>query len=150
VSANERLPPVPVLGFAELEALVRDCAYHVWLGVRLVSLDAAGVVIEMPWREEFVSDTQRRYTHGGILASLIDLSADYAIAAQLGRGVPTVDLRVDYHRPAFPGRLVAHAKVVKLGSTLASAEAHIFDENSHLVASGRGAFLTLTHRSMRT
>jgi uncharacterized protein (TIGR00369 family) len=143
MSAKERLPPAPVLGFAELEALVRDCAYHVWLGVRLVSLDAAGVVIEMPWREEFVSDPQGRYTHGGILASLIDLSADYAIAAQLGRGVPTVDLRVDYHRPAFPGRLVAHARVVKLGSTLASAEAQVFDEDNYLVASGRGAFLTL-------
>jgi uncharacterized protein (TIGR00369 family) len=144
MSNPERRQLEPALSFDELAALVRDCAYHVWLGVRLVSVDASGIVIEMPWREEFVSDTQARYTHGGILASLIDLSADYAIAARLGRGVPTVDLRVDYHRPAFPGRLIARAKIVKLGNTLASAEAHIFDETDNLVASGRGAFLTLT------
>jgi uncharacterized protein (TIGR00369 family) len=144
MSNTERLPKEPALSFEELAALVRDCAYHVWLGVRLVSVDATGVVIDMPWREEFVSDAEARYTHGGILASLIDLSADYAIAAQLGRGVPTVDLRVDYHRPAFPGRLVARAKVVKLGNTLASAETHVFDEENNLVASGRGAFLTLS------
>ncbi len=142
---KEPLPPspAPVLDFAQLDVLVRDCPFHAWLGVRLVSVDAKGIVIEMPWREEFISETQARYTHGGILASLIDLAADYAIAARLGRGVPTVDLRVDYPRPALPGRLVARARVVKLGNTLASAEAHVFDERDSLVASGRGAFLTL-------
>jgi uncharacterized protein (TIGR00369 family) len=131
------------LDFATLAAMVRDCPFHAWLGVKLRALDETGVTIEMPWRDEFVSDATRGYAHGGILASLIDLAADYAIAARLGRGVPTVDLRVDYHRAALPGTLVARAAIVKLGSTLASAEARVFDARDNLVASGRGVFLTL-------
>jgi uncharacterized protein (TIGR00369 family) len=132
------------LDFVALEAMVRDCPFHAWLGVKLRALDESGVTIEMPWRNEFISDPAGNYAHGGILASLIDLAADYAIAARIGRGVPTVDLRVDYHRVALPGTLVARARVIKLGATLATAEACVFDARDNLVASGRGAFLTLS------
>jgi uncharacterized protein (TIGR00369 family) len=134
---------MPVLDFATLDAMVQDCPFHVWLGVRLMSLNENGVAITMPWRDEFVSDPRRGSAHGGVLASLIDLAADYAVAAQLGRDVPTVDLRVDYHRAAMPGTLVARAAVIKLGGTLATAEARVYDASDRLVASGRGLFLTL-------
>lgn len=129
------------LTFAELETMVRQGPYHEWLGVRLAALEDDKVVIEMPWRAEFVSTRAGGYAHGGILASLIDLAADYAIAARLGHGVPTVDLRVDFHRPAMPGTLRAEAQVVRIGRTVATADATIFDQAAKLVASGRGVFL---------
>jgi uncharacterized protein (TIGR00369 family) len=134
----------PVLDFRALDELVRDAPFHRWLGVTLKSLSERGVEILLPWREEFVSDPKVRYTHGGILAALIDLAGDYAIAAQLGRGVPTIDMRIDYHRTALPGPLVARANVIRIGGTLATAEAQVFDNNGMLVASGRGAYLTLS------
>jgi uncharacterized protein (TIGR00369 family) len=130
--------------FEALDAMVRDSPFHRWLGVTLKSLTPDSVEILLPWREEFVSDPVVRYTHGGILAALIDLAGDYAVAAKLGRGVPTVDMRVDYHRSAQPGPLVARATVIKLGGTLATAEARVFDEQQRLVASGRGVYLTLS------
>jgi uncharacterized protein (TIGR00369 family) len=132
----------PALDFETLAAMVRGCPFHEWLGVELISLDETGIVIRMPWRVEFVSDPDRGYAHGGVLASLIDLAADYAIAARLGRGAPTVDMRVDYHRAAMPGPLTARATVIKAGGTLATAEAQIFNERDELVASGRALFLT--------
>lgn len=132
-----------VLDFAALEALVKDSPYHRWLGVALQSLSEQEVELVTPWREEFVSHPRLRYTHGGILATLIDLAADYAIAAKLGRGVPTVDLRIDYHKPAMPGTLVTRARVIKLGSSIATAEACVYDQNEALLASGRGVYLTL-------
>ena len=128
--------------FDTLAAMVEGCAFHLWLGVRLTSLNADGIEIELPWREEFSSDPDAPYAHGGVLASLIDLAADYAVAARLGRGVPTIDLHVDYHRAAFPGRLLARASVVKLGGTVGVAESRIFDDKGALVASGRALFLT--------
>lgn len=134
--------PSPAIDFDGLAAMVQDCPFHRWLCVRLLSLDAAGVAIAMPWRPEFASDDAGSYAHGGILASLIDLAADYALVARLGRGVPTVDLRVDYHRPAQPGLLVARAAVIKAGGTLGTAEARVFDAKDNLLASGRGVFLT--------
>jgi uncharacterized protein (TIGR00369 family) len=131
------------MAFADLDAMVRNSPFHAWLGVGLQRLDGDEIEIAMPWREEFVSHPTIRYTHGGILAALIDLAADYAIAAKLGRGVPTVDMRVDYHKAAMPGPLVAKASVVKLGGTLATAEARVFDAAGALIASGRGTYLTL-------
>ncbi|MFZ0599799.1 MAG: PaaI family thioesterase [Roseiarcus sp.] len=132
----------PALDFATLAAMVKDCPFHRWLGVELISLDETGIAIRTPWRAEFVSDPDRGYAHGGVLASLIDLAADYAVAARIGRGAPTVDMRVDYHRAAMPGRLIARAAVVKLGGTLTTAEARVFDERDELVASGRALFFT--------
>ena len=132
----------PALDFATLAAMVKDCPFHRWLGVELISLDETGIAIRTPWRAEFVSDPDRGYAHGGVLASLIDLAADYAVAARIGRGAPTVDMRVDYHRAAMPGPLIARAAVVKLGGTLTTAEARVFDERDELVASGRALFFT--------
>jgi uncharacterized protein (TIGR00369 family) len=130
-------------GFDALAAQVRNSPFHRWLGVELTRLSEEGIEIVMPWREEFVSDPVIRYTHGGVLAALIDLAGDYAVAARLGRGVPTVDMRVDFHRTALPGPLTARASLVKLGGTLATAEAKVFDEDDKLIASGRGVYLTL-------
>ena len=130
--------------FAGLDAQIKDSPHHRWLGVCLKALRENEIEIVMPWREEFVSHPKLRYTHGGILATLIDLAADYAIAAKLGRGVPTVDLRIDYHKAAMPGALAVRASVIKLGATLATAEARVFDENDALLASGRGVYLTLS------
>jgi uncharacterized protein (TIGR00369 family) len=138
----------PFLDFAALDAMVQNCPFHAWLGVRLLSLDQGEIAITMPWRDEFVSDPDTGYAHGGILASLIDLAADYAVAARIGRGVPTVDLRIDYHRAALPGTLIARAAVIKLVATLATAEARIFDANDVLLASGRGVYLTLVPRAV--
>ncbi len=133
--------PAPI-DFHALDKLVCGSPFHAWLGVRLETLDDDGITMHLPWREEFVSDPVVRYTHGGILATLIDLAADYAIAARIGRGVPTIDMRVDFHKAAMPGALTARARVIKLGGTLATAEAQVFDEAGALIASGRGVYLT--------
>jgi len=61
---------------------------------------------------------------------------------QTGRGVPTIDLRVDYHRPALHGDLTARGKVIRSGTQFATAEAEIFDKDGELIASGRGTYFT--------
>lgn len=130
--------------FQALDELVRRSPFHQWLGVRLHALSQDGVELLLPWRPEFVSVAGIGYTHGGILGALVDIAGDYAIAARLGHGLPTVDMRVDFHRPAMPGPLLAKACVLKLGRTLCTAEARIHDEAGALVASGRGVYLSKT------
>jgi len=101
-----------------------------------------GIEIKATWREEWVVHPGRRFTHGGILAAIIDVAADYAIAARLGRPVPTIDLRVDYHKAAMPGDVIAKARVLRLGGQYSTAEAYLYDSNGALVASGRGTYFT--------
>lgn len=126
----------------ELEAKLLRAPFHRWLGLKAVSVDEDGITLRATWREEWVVNPDRRYTHGGILAALVDLAADWALGVGLGRGVPTVDMRVDYHRPAMPGDLVCKGKVVRQGGMVSVAEAQIFDLDGKLCASGRGVYMT--------
>ena len=129
-----------VIDFESLDRTLKKPPFHQWLGIRLAALDEDGIEIAMPWRPEIVVNTDRGYTHGGILAALVDLGADCAVAAKIGRGIPTVDMRCDYHRVALKGELRVKAKVLKLGRTFASAEAFVYNEAGELCASGRGVF----------
>src|SRR5260370_15294708 len=87
----------------KVQALIARGPYHQWLGLKVVAVHDDGIELKATWREEWVVNPDRRYTHGGILAALVDLAADWAMVKKTGRGVPTIDLRVDYHTAAMPG-----------------------------------------------
>jgi uncharacterized protein (TIGR00369 family) len=124
------------------QELIDRGAFHRWLGIKVVALHDDGIELSATWREEWVVNPERRYTHGGVLAALIDLAADWAMVKKTWRGVPTIDMRVDYHSPAFPGDLTLRGKVVRMGSQFSCAEAQIFDAQGKLLASGRGTYFT--------
>src|ERR1700742_1202025 len=110
----------------DIEARLRRGPFHEWLGLKVIALADGEIELSASWREEWVVNPDKRYTHGGILAALVDLAADWALVSKTGRGVPTIDLRVDYHRAALPGDLVARGKVVKFGSSISVAEASVY------------------------
>ena len=126
----------------KLRQIISRGPFNQWLNFTILKIDAAGIELKAAWREEWVVNPDRRYTHGGILAAIVDVAADYAIAAQLGRPVPTIDIRVDYHKAAMPGDLTAKAKIVRSGSQYSTAEAYVYDQEGALVASGRGTYFT--------
>jgi uncharacterized protein (TIGR00369 family) len=130
------------LTLQQVQELLSSRPFHQWLGLELLALHDDGIELKAKWREEWIVNPQGRYTHGGILAALIDVAADYALVKHTGRGVPTIDVRIDYHAPAMPGDLVARGKVVKIGRQFSSAEASIYDSNGALLASGRGTYFT--------
>jgi len=126
----------------EVEQLVRRSPFHQWLGIKVLAVQDDGVELKASWREEWVVHPERRYTHGGILASLVDIAADWAMVTRTRRGVPTIDMRVDYHAAAMPGDLIARGRIVKWGNQFSVAEAQVFDEGGKLLASGRGTYFT--------
>jgi uncharacterized protein (TIGR00369 family) len=127
----------------DVEARLLRGPFHAWLGLKVVKVGAGEIELTATWREEWVVNPDKRYTHGGILAALVDLAADWALVSSAGRAVPTIDLRVDYHRPALPGDLRVTGKVIKFGSQISVAEAQVFDLDGKLVASGRGVYSTV-------
>jgi uncharacterized protein (TIGR00369 family) len=131
----------------KLQELITRGPFNKWLNFTVLKTSEDGVEIRAAWREEWVVNPDRRYTHGGILAAIIDVAADYAIAAQLGRPVPTIDIRVDFHKAAMPGDLTARAHVVRMGSQYSTAEASLYDRDGTLVASGRGTYFTAPPKS---
>src|SRR5579859_1913093 len=130
------------LTIEKVQALITRGPYHQWLGLKVTALGEDSIELKATWREEWVVNPDKRYTHGGILAALVDLAADWALVARTGRGVPTLDMRVDYHRPAMPGDLLARGRAIKWGGQFSVAQAEVFDKDDALVASGRGLYFT--------
>lgn len=130
------------ISIEKLQQLITRGPFNQWLNFTMLKVDADGIEVKAGWREEWVVNPERRYTHGGIVAAIIDVAADYAIAARLGRPVPTIDMRVDFHKAAMPGDLIAKARVVRMGSQYSTAEASLYDKDGAMVASGRGTYFT--------
>jgi acyl-coenzyme A thioesterase PaaI-like protein len=82
----------------ELQTRIGVAKFHQWLGLEVLEASdrhhrEAGVARRMD------REPGARVHAGGILATLVDVVADYALAAHLGGPAPTVDLRVDTTRP---------------------------------------------------
>ncbi len=114
--------------------------YQRFLGVSLVRADEGVVEIRLPFREEFLRQDGSDWLHGGVIGALIDIAGDYAIASTTGVGVPTIDLRVDYLRPARRGDLIAIGHTVKAGRTISIADVEVRNAGGEVVAIGRGVY----------
>lgn len=136
-----------VIGLEKLQERLTANKFNDWMGLSIIKLDEESIEISMKWREEMISNPKARWTHGGILGALVDVTADFMIAAKLGAPAPTVDLRTDYHRAATPGDLKALGRIIRIGRTFSTAEAEVLDSEGKLIASGRGVYYTVTPKS---
>ncbi|MEU5519443.1 PaaI family thioesterase [Streptomyces sp. NPDC047860] len=127
-----------------LETELARCPYHDFLLPQAVAADAdeGTVVVRLPYRPEFRLARDSDFFHGGVLASLVDITAHAAVAVRTGRVSPTVDLRIDYLRAAAGGPLTARGKVLRAGRSVARADVEVLDASGALVAAGRGTFST--------
>src|SRR4029077_2475079 len=62
-----------------VQELVARAPYHKWLGLKVVAVHDDGIELTATWREEWVVNPDRRYTHGGILSTLARLAADWGV-----------------------------------------------------------------------
>ena len=88
----------------QLQERITAAPFHQLLGLQVTEVTEDSIQIIVPWRGEFLANKKAGYAHGGILATLIDTASDSALAAKIDGPVPTVDLRVDYHRAAMEGK----------------------------------------------
>jgi uncharacterized protein (TIGR00369 family) len=111
-----------------------------FLGITLTQLDKGVVEVRLPFRPELLREDGSDWLHGGVVSALIDIAGDYAVTSEVGAVVPTVDLRVDFLRPACRGELMAVGRTVRVGRTLAVADIEVRDSSGKLVAIGRGVY----------
>ncbi len=125
-------------GLDHLDDLIRIPPFHQFLGVEVALVEPRRCVLRIPPRPEFVGNPLIPSVHGGIISSLIDLAGGAALFVEHGRPTPTIDMRVDFIRPAFAGKaLRADARVKSAGKTVAFVDVDVLDEDDRLVAQGR-------------
>ena len=99
------------LSAAQVQALFDASPFIGFLGLQVVSVDhdAAEIQVRMPLRPELERRRGTKQFHGGPIASFIDTVGDFAIGMAVGGGVPTMNLRIDYLRPAVGDSLRSRA-----------------------------------------
>ena len=132
----------PRLSAEQIQAAFDASPFLGFLGLRVVALDhdAGTLTVTMPVRPELERRLGTGQFHGGPIAAFIDSVGDYAIGMALGGGVPTINLRIDYLRPAAGGSLTATARVRRAGRSVALVDVDVYDEQQTLVAVGRGTY----------
>jgi uncharacterized protein (TIGR00369 family) len=119
--------------------------FNAFLGVKVTSVSPGSVVMEIPFRPELVGDPMRPALHGGVLSALADTCGGAAVWVALENPlarVSTIDLRVDYLRPARLETLVAEARVVRLGNRVGVADMKLYNAGAPelSVATGKGVY----------
>lgn len=103
------------------------------LGLELVEASKEGVTIKLPYKEELVGNPYTGVIHGGAITSLLDQACGMAVAAAIAPELditPTIDLRIDYMRPAEPHRdIIAFTHVYRVTRSVVFARGVAYQES---------------------
>ncbi|WP_424933608.1 PaaI family thioesterase [Amaricoccus macauensis] len=114
------------------------------LGMRIDEIAPARAVVSLPYDESLVGDPETGVVHGGVITALLDTCSGAAVLCHpdTGFSTATIDLRIDYMRPATPEkRIIARAECYRMTRYVAFVQARAFVEGEdEPVAAARGAF----------
>lgn len=121
-----------------------DSPFIADLGIRLDRAEdgEAEVSVDIPHR----LTNRVGGAHGGVIASVIDVVMAQAVRSRLPKGklVATVEMKVNYLAPGRSAAIRATARAVRVGGTLGTATAEVFDGAGALLAVGSGTYRVLT------
>jgi uncharacterized protein (TIGR00369 family) len=124
----------------DLRSRLAASQFHTWAGMEVVEASAGEVTVAMDVLDRHVN--LQGLVHGGMIAILADTACGLSIrsAMEAGRLHVTTDMDIHYLAPAKPGRLLGRGKAVRVGRSLAFAEASIEDAAGALLARAQSRF----------
>lgn len=119
------------------------------IGFQTVETGPGVAVLRAPYRPELVGDPDTGVIAGGVVTALLDHAsgqAVFAAAAEPPSGIATLDLRIDYMRPAEPGQpIFARAHCYKLTHSVAFVRAAAYERTADdPVATAQAVFMLNT------
>lgn len=140
--------------FEVIWRLEQYIAFNRTLGIEVVELTAERAVFALTMQPELIGNPQKQALHGGVISATLDaIGGMVAMAALVERAdnvaealtsllkVGTIDLRVDYLRPATAPSFTARAHPLRIGRTVAVTRMEFFDDEERLVAVGTGTYI---------
>jgi uncharacterized protein (TIGR00369 family) len=119
--------------------------HNLALGISFVDYGPGVAWMKLPYDEKLVGNCETRVLHGGAISSLLDTTCGAAVFIKLAvpTRIATLDLRIDYLRPATPDRdVLCKADCYKLTKHVAFTRALAFhDDESDPIAAAAGSFV---------
>jgi uncharacterized protein (TIGR00369 family) len=104
------------------------------LGARISEAEPGRVVLEL------VAGPQHRHgggvVQGGVITQIADAAMGMSLATLQPDGIwnTTIELKINFVRPAIAGRLRAIGRVIEMRQTLLFSEADVLDDHDRLIA----------------
>ncbi len=144
--------------FSDLFAqIIEGTPYMKAIGATLDRVGEDGVTMRLPYREDLIGDSESRVIASGVVTALLDNGCGMAVWEAINEFKPiaTLDLRIDYMRPARPGAdLLVTAKCYKLTRSIGFVRAFAYEDSpDDPVAAAQSAFIiaspTLTVQNLK-
>jgi uncharacterized protein (TIGR00369 family) len=113
------------------------------LGFTLVEVEPGRAVVELEVKDHHYNPMGT--LHGGVVSTIADTSMGVAHGSMLGEeeSSTTIELKINFVRPVWNGKLRATGRVVKHGKTLTLVESDVLDGHGRLVARASSTCMTL-------
>ncbi len=118
-----------------------------FLGLKLdhFDMETGDVTTRLAMRPEYLGNARRAMPHGGLISFLIDATAGASAALSLDDyslidRVATIDMRVDYLKPAKGEVLLTSSTVMRPGNRIINVRSELHDDVGTLVALGSNTF----------
>jgi len=132
-------------GLARVKAMTQFTPQARALGLEVTRIERARVWGRAPYRPELVGDPETLVIAGGVITTFLDQLCGTAAVAAMDdpTTVATIDIRIDYMRPAAPGRdVLAEAHCYKLGRNVAFVRAVAYEDSpDNPIANAAAAFM---------
>lgn len=106
----------------DLQLLVSHVPHARAIGMSVVDARPGHIWLRVPWADFLVGNPETGVIHGGVITTLLDNGGGAAVMTALEelRAVATLDLRIDYMKPATPGRdILGHCHCHKVTRNVA-------------------------------
>ena len=129
------------------ENMTKAIAFVPWakeIGLQVIDVERGRARGKIGWNDHLVGDPETGVIHGGVITSMLDNLAGMAVVAALDefKSTATLDLRIDYMRPAEKGLdIIGEAECYHVTRTVAFIRASAYNEgNDKIIAAATGAF----------
>ena len=127
------------------EAYIGIVPHNRELGIDVVHTAKGMAILKLPYDERLIGNPDTGVVHGGAVTTLIDAACGFATitATDNPQRIATLDLRIDYLRPARPQQpLFARAETYHLARDVAFVRAQAYqDDSQKLIAHATGTFM---------
>ena len=117
------------------------------VGFRVVSVEGGQALVELEAGPQHANPMGT--LHGGILCDIADAAMGLSLVSLLDEGetFTTLELKINFLRPFWNGRLRALGRVVRPGRTISLVECDVLDAQDRLVARASSTCMTLRGES---